>query len=321
MSEPILTEDLNRYSLFPIQDQEIFNMYLLAKASFWDVGDFDLSKDLNDWNNKLNDNERHYISMILAFFAVSDGLVNENLSMRFMNEVKLQEAKQFYAFQIAIESVHGHSYSLLIDAYVKDNDKKNKLFDAITHFDCIQKKASWAQKWISSNDSFAIRLVAFACIEGIFFSGAFCSIYWLKQRGLMPGLCHSNELISRDEALHTEFAILLYNKLINKLDSSVIHNIITECVEIECYFITNAIPCALIGMNSGLMIQYIKFVADRLCVQLGTNKLYNVTNPFEWMIYISLEGKTNMFERKVSEYRVNNDKKVTKIENNFSDDF
>jgi ribonucleotide reductase beta subunit family protein with ferritin-like domain len=320
MSEPILTATPNRYSLFPIQDQEIFDMYLKAKASFWDVNDFDLSKDKNDWD-KLNEDERNYISMILAFFTVSDGLVNDNLSIRFMNEVQLQEAKQFYIFQNAIESIHSHSYSLLIDTYIKDNIKKNQLFDAIHNFDCIKQKTDWTKKWISSNDSFATRLVAFACVEGIFFSGAFCSIYWLKKRGLMPGLCHSNELISRDEALHTEFAILIYSKLINKLSQDVIHSIVKECVEIESYFITESIPCALIGMNSKLMIQYIKFVADRLCVQLGTSKCYNVTNPFDWMIYISLEGKTNMFERKISEYRVNTEQKLSKIDDNDDNEF
>jgi ribonucleoside-diphosphate reductase subunit M2 len=241
--------------------------------------------------------------MILAFFAASDGIVLENLAMRFMNDVQISEARASYGFQIMMENVHSESYSLLIDTYIKDKEEKYKLFNAITNYPCIKKKSDWAQKWIRDNrSSFATRLIAFACVEGIFFSGAFCSIYWLKKRGLMPGLTFSNELISRDEALHCEFAILLYSKLQKKIDKIRIHEIIKEAVEIETEFICEALPCKLIGMNAELMTQYIKFVADRLVVQLGYKKIYNVSNPFPWMELISLESKTNFFEKRVSEY-------------------
>ena len=259
-----------------------------------------------DWE-KLNGDEQYFISMILAFFAASDGIVLENLAMRFMCDVQLAEARAFYGFQIAMENIHNETYSLLIETYIKDNKQKDKLLNAITHFPCIKKKSDWAQKWIHDNrSSFATRLVAFACVEGIFFSGAFCSIYWLKKRGLMPGLTFSNELISRDEALHCEFAILLYSKLQKKIDKSRIYEIIKEAVEIETEFICEALPCKLIGMNSDLMTQYIKFVADRLVVQLGYKKIYNVANPFQFMELISLESKTNFFERSVSEYSLAN---------------
>jgi ribonucleoside-diphosphate reductase subunit M2 len=237
--------------------------------------------------------------MILAFFAASDGIVLENLASRFMSDVQVSEARAFYGFQIAMENIHSQTYSLLIETYIKDKDEKHKLFNAIEHFPCIKKKSDWAQKWIHDNrSSFATRLVAFACVEGIFFSGAFCSIYWLKKRGLMPGLTFSNELISRDEALHCEFAILLYSKLLKKVDKARIHELIKEAVDIETEFICEALPCRLIGMNSEMMTQYIQFVADRLCVQLGYKKIYNVTNCFPWMTLISLESKTNFFEKK-----------------------
>jgi ribonucleoside-diphosphate reductase subunit M2 len=245
--------------------------------------------------------------MILAFFAASDGIVLENLASRFMNDVQVSEARAFYGFQIAMENIHSHTYSLLIETYIKNKDEKHKLFNAIENFPCIKKKSDWAQKWIRDNrSSFATRLIAFACVEGIFFSGAFCSIFWLKKRGLMPGLTFSNELISRDEALHCEFAVLLYSKLENKLKKARVHEIIKEAVEIETEFICDAWPCRLIGMNAELMTQYIKFVADRLCLQLGYDKIYQVANPFNWMELISLEGKTSFFERRVSEYSLAN---------------
>ena len=304
--EPLLTINNNRFVMFPIQHDDIWKMYQKQIDCFWRPEEIDLTKDLNDWNNLTND-EQFFISMILAFFAASDGIVLENLATRFMNEIQISEAKAFYGFQIAMENIHSHTYSLLIETYIKNSEEKNKLFNAIDNFPCIKKKADWTQKWIHDNKSdFATRLVAFACVEGIFFSGAFCSIYWLKKRGLMPGLTFSNELISRDEALHTEFAILLYSKLNKKIDKSRIHEIIKEAVEIETEFICDALPCKLIGMNSDLMTQYIKFVADRLSVQLGYKKIYNVANPFSFMDMISLEGKTNFFERKVSEYSLSN---------------
>ncbi len=301
-TEPLLMEDDNRYVMFPIQDQSIWQMYKKQIDCFWRAEEIDLSKDMGHWN-ALNDNERHFISMILAFFAASDGIVLENLGMRFMSEVQLSEARAFYGFQIAMENIHSEVYSLLIETYIKDNVKKDQLFNALNNFPCIKKKADWAVKWINDKrSSFATRLVAFACVEGIFFSGAFCSIYWLKKRGLMPGLTFSNELISRDEALHTEFAVLLYNKLQKKMTKARIHEIIKEAVEIEKEFICDALPCRLIGMNADLMSQYIEFVADRLTVQLGYDKIYNSSNPFEFMEMISIEGKTNFFEKRVGEY-------------------
>jgi ribonucleoside-diphosphate reductase subunit M2 len=281
-------------------------MYKKQIDCFWRAEEIDLTKDLAHWE-ALTIDERYFISMILAFFAASDGIVLENLAMRFMSDVQLSEARAFYGFQIAMENIHSETYSLLIETYIKDTAEKDRLFNALEHFPCIQKKASWAQKWIHDNrSSFATRLVAFACVEGIFFSGAFCSIYWLKKRGLMPGLTFSNELISRDEALHTEFAILLYSKLIKKMGKARIHEIIKEAVEIEIEFICEALPCKLIGMNAKLMTQYVQFVADRLSVQLGYEKIYNVVNPFDFMELISMEQKTNFFESRVSEYALAN---------------
>jgi len=305
-SELLLAPDDNRFVMFPIKCDDIWKMYKKQVDCFWRAEEIDLSKDLTNWES-LNDDERYFISMILAFFAASDGIVLENLASRFMNEVQLAEARAFYGFQIAMENIHSETYSLLIETYIKDKEQKHNLFNAISNYPCIKKKSDWAQKWIHDNrSSFATRLVAFACVEGIFFSGSFCSIYWLKKRGLMPGLTFSNELISRDEALHCEFAILLYSKLQKKIDKARIHEIIKEAVEIETEFICEALPCKLIGMNSVLMTQYIKFVADRLAVQLGYKKIYNVSNPFEFMNLISLEGKTNFFERVVSDYALAN---------------
>jgi ribonucleoside-diphosphate reductase subunit M2 len=305
-TEPLLAPDDNRFVMFPIKHNDIWEMYKKQIDCFWRAEEIDLSKDLTNWES-LNGDEKHFISMILAFFAASDGIVLENLASRFMSEVQVSEARAFYGFQIAMENIHSQTYSLLIETYIKDNEEKNRLFNAIEYFPCIKKKSDWAQKWIHDNrSSFATRLVAFACVEGIFFSGAFCSIYWLKKRGLMPGLTFSNELISRDEALHCEFAILLYSKLLKKVDKARIHELIKEAVDIETEFICEALPCRLIGMNSELMSQYIRFVADRLCVQLGYKKIYNVSNPFDFMELISLEGKTNMFERKISEYSLAN---------------
>lgn len=301
-TEILLKENNDRYVMFPLQDEEIWSMYKKQVECFWRAEEIDLSKDLSHWNG-LNTDERFFISMILAFFAASDGIVLENLAMRFMTEVQLSEARAFYGFQIAMENIHSEVYSLLIDTYINDREEKTKLFSAIDNFPCIKKKADWAIKWINDKKSnFAIRLVAFACVEGIFFSGAFCSIYWLKKRGLMPGLTFSNELISRDEALHTEFAVLLYNKLTKKIQKNKFYEIIKEAVEIEKEFICEALPCRLIGMNSKLMSEYIEFVADRLCLQLGYDKIYNSSNPFDFMDMISIEGKTNFFEKRVGEY-------------------
>jgi ribonucleoside-diphosphate reductase subunit M2 len=306
MQEPLLTPNDNRFVMFPIQEQSIWEMYKKQVDCFWRAEEIDLSKDNKHWES-LNADEKAFLSSILAFFAASDGIVLENLAQRFMGEVQLSEARAFYGFQIAMENIHSQTYSLLIDSYIKDPIEKDRLFNAITHYPCIKKKAVWAQKWIHDNrSSFATRLVAFACVEGIFFSGAFCSIYWMKKRGLMPGLTFSNELISRDEALHTEFAVLLYSKLVKKMGKARIHEIIKEAVEIETEFICEALPCRLIGMNSQMMTQYIQFVADRLALQLGYDKIYNVSNPFDWMELISLEGKTNFFEKKVGDYALAN---------------
>ena len=319
-TEPILTPDHNRFVMFPIQHEDIWQMYKKQVDCFWRAEEIDLTKDVADWQT-LNDQEKYFISMILAFFAASDGIVLENLAVRFMSDVQISEARAFYGFQIAMENIHSHTYSLLIETYIKNNEDKQRFFSAIDNYPCIKKKADWAQKWINDNrSSFATRLVAFACIEGIFFSGAFCSIFWLKKRGLMPGLTFSNELISRDEALHTEFAILLYSKLQKKINKSRIYDIIKEAVEIETEFICDALPCRLIGMNSGLMSQYIQFMADRLSLQLGYDKIYNASNPFDFMELISLEGKTNFFERKLSEYSLaNKDKNKDVFE--FSEEF
>lgn len=320
-SDPLLIPDDSRFVMFPIQHNDIWNMYKKHVDCFWRAEEIDLSKDIIQWNEKLNDDERHFISLILAFFAASDGIVLENLGLRFMNDIQLAEARAFYGFQIAMENIHSETYSLLIDAYIKDRNKKDSLLNAIQNYDCIKRKAEWAQKWIYDTDStFSKRLVAFACVEGIFFSGSFCSIFWLKKRGLMPGLTFSNELISRDEALHCEFAVLLYSKLVNKLSQEVIHEIIRESVEVETNFICEALPCRLIGMNSELMSQYIKFVADRLALQLGCDKIYNEPNPFSFMELISLESKTNFFEKKVDAYALAN--KQTEQETfTFTDDF
>ena len=317
--EPLLAPDDNRFVMFPIQHDDIWQMYKKQVDCFWRAEELDLTKDVDHWDS-LNDNEKYFISMILAFFAASDGIVLENLASRFMNEVQISEARAFYGFQIAMENIHNESYSLLIETYIKDKTEKHKLLHAIENFPCIKKKSDWAQKWIHDNrSSFATRLVAFACVEGIFFSGAFCSIFWMKKRGLMPGLTFSNELISRDEALHCEFAILLYSKLVKKIDKNRIHEIIKEAVEIETEFICQALPCKLIGMNSDLMTQYIQFVADRLCVQLGYKKIYNVNNSFQFMETISLQSKTNFFEKRVSEYALANKNSENAFE--FSEDF
>lgn len=300
--EPLLTEDEQRYVMFPIQDQDVWKMYKKQVECFWRAEEVDLSKDLSSWAT-LNDDEKHFIKMIIAFFAASDGIVLENLAMRFMSEVQLSEARAFYGFQIAMENIHSEMYSLLIDTYIKDKDEKNNLFQALNNYPCIRKKADWAIKWIhDKNSSFATRLLAFACVEGIFFSGAFCSIYWLKKRGKMPGLTFSNELISRDEALHTEFAVMLYKKLSNQLSKEKVIEIISEAVEIEKEFICESLPCRLISMNSKLMSEYIEFVADRLFMQLGYEPIYNTCNPFDFMEMISIEGKTNFFEKRVGEY-------------------
>ncbi len=301
-TEKILSEDNHRYVLFPLKYHTIFELYKKALASFWTVEEVDLSKDMNDWE-KLNENEQHFIKNILAFFAGSDGIVLENLGVRFMQDVKIPEATCFYGFQIAMENIHSEMYSLLIDTYIKDTQEKNYLFDAIDNIPCVAKKAKWAIKWINDqNSDFSKRLIAFAAVEGIFFSGSFCAIFWLKKRGLMPGLTSSNELISRDEGMHTDFAVAIYNLLENKLDFETIKEIITEAVEIEKEFINDSIPCRLIGMNSTLMSQYIEFVADRLVLQLGYQKIYNSKNPFDFMEMISLEGKTNFFEKRVMDY-------------------
>jgi ribonucleoside-diphosphate reductase beta chain len=301
--EPILEDNKDRFVLFPIQHDDIWAFYKKAEASFWTAEEIDLSADLVDWENKLNDDEKHFVKHILAFFAASDGIVNENLAENFLSEVQYTEAKFFYGFQVAIENIHSETYSLLIDTYIKDTKEKNYLFNAIDTLDCVRKKADWALRWIDEG-SFQERLVAFAAVEGIFFSGSFCSIFWLKKRGLMPGLSFSNELISRDEGLHCDFACLLYNNhVVNKLPKENIKKIILDAVEIEKEFILDALPVKLIGMNSDLMSQYIEFVADRLLSELQCEKHFNVTNPFDFMDMISIQGKTNFFEKRVAEYQ------------------
>lgn len=300
--EPILKEDGGRFVLFPIQHDDIWKYYKKAEASFWTAEEIDLSQDLKDWEN-LNDGERHFISHVLAFFAASDGIVNENLAENFVSEVQYTEAKFFYGFQIAMENIHSETYSLLIDTYIKDGKMKDKLFNAIDTMDCVKKKAEWALRWIDKG-SFQERLIAFAAVEGIFFSGSFCSIFWLKKRGLMPGLSFSNELISRDEGLHCDFACHLYMQhVVNKLPKDTVTEIIKDAVEIEKEFVTDALPVGLIGMNADLMCQYIEFVADRLLGELGCEKVYKSTNPFDFMEMISLQGKTNFFEKRVGEYQ------------------
>lgn len=302
-TEKILQENKDRFVLFPIQYQDIWEMYKKAESSFWTAEEIDLIQDLQDWNNKLNKDEKHFIKHVLAFFAASDGIVNENLAVNFLREVQIPEARCFYGFQVMIENIHSETYSLLIDTYIKDPEEKHKLFHAIDTVPCVGKKAKWALRWIE-NGSFVERLIAFAAVEGIFFSGSFCSIFWLKKRGLMPGLSFSNELISRDEGLHCDFACLLYTKYIeNKLTEKQVKQIIADAVSIEKEFVVDAIPVKLIGMNADLMCQYIEFVADRLLIALGYSKLYNATNPFDFMEMISLQGKTNFFEKRVSEYK------------------
>ncbi|GJN69521.1 ribonucleotide-diphosphate reductase (RNR), small subunit [Purpureocillium lilacinum] len=302
--EPLLQENPQRFVLFPIKYHEIWQMYKKAEASFWTAEEIDLSKDLHDWNNRLNDDEKYFISHILAFFAASDGIVNENLVERFSGEVQIPEARCFYGFQIMMENIHSETYSLLIDTYIKEHAQRTYLFNAIDTIPCIRKKADWAIRWINDKEStFGQRLIAFAAVEGIFFSGAFASIFWLKKRGLMPGLTFSNELISRDEGLHTDFACLLHSHLKNRPSKELIAEIITDAVTIEQEFLTEALPCALLGMNSNLMKQYIEFVADRLLVALGNEKIYKSTNPFDFMENISLGGKTNFFEKRVGEYQ------------------
>jgi ribonucleotide reductase beta subunit family protein with ferritin-like domain len=300
--EILLSEEENRYVIFPIKHDSFWKMYKQAEANFWTSEELDLSKDLSDWQ-KLNEQEQYYIKHILAFFAASDGIVNENLVEKFCQEVKILEAKFFYGFQIAMENIHSETYSLLIDTYIKDPVEKDRLFNAVDNVPSIRKKADWALKWINDKDSpFCNRVIGFAAVEGIFFSGAFCSIFWLKKRGLMPGLCHSNELISRDEGLHTEFAVLMYKNLVNKPENSVIYEIIKDAVTIEKEFITESFSCELLGMNKNLMSQYIEYVADRLLLMFGLEKVYHKENPFDWMELIAVQGKTNFFEKRVGEY-------------------
>ena len=300
--EPMLVENPNRFVLFPFKYHDFWDMYKKHVASFWTAEEIDLEQDQRDWE-KLNENEQHFIKYVLAFFAASDGIVNENLAQKFCTEVQVPEVRCFYGFQIAMENIHSETYSLLIDTYIKDINEKTFLFNAIDNIDVVKLKANWALSWINNNDIFAERLVAFAAIEGIFFSGSFCAVFWLKKRSLMPGLTFSNELISRDEGLHCDFACLLYKHIVNKLSQDRIYEIIGNAVEIEKKFVTESLPVELIGMNSKLMTQYIEFVADRLIYALGYQKLYNATNPFEWMDMISLQGKTNFFEKKVGDYQ------------------
>ena len=308
-AEPLLCENPNRFVMFPLKDMSVWKMYKKMMDSFWRAEEIDFSKDMKHWQS-LNEKEQYFIKMILAFFAASDGIVLENLGMRFLSEVQLPEARAAYGFQLMMENIHSETYSLLIDTYIKDETEKTKLFQALDNFPCIKKKGDWALKWIQDKrSSFATRLVAFACVEGIFFSGSFCAIYWLKKRGLMPGLTFSNELIARDEGMHTDFAVLLFSKLVKKPKSSKIKELINEAVEIEKEFILEALPCKLIGMNSKLMSQYIEFVADRLAVQLGYKKIFNSSNPFDFMEMISMEGKTNFFEKRVGDYSLSSGQK------------
>jgi ribonucleotide reductase beta subunit family protein with ferritin-like domain len=302
MSEVLLTPNNNRFTLFPIKYHDIYKVYKDSLALFWTAEEINLSVDVNDWDYKLTSDEKHYIKHVLAFFASSDGIVNENLASRFSKEVQIPEVRQVYAIQIAIEAIHSEVYSTLIDTLIKDVSEQKRLFNAIETVPCVQRKANWAQKWITSNESFAKRLLAFAAVEGIFFSGSFCAIFWLKKRGLMPGLCFSNELISRDEGIHVETACLLYKMLNTKLSEEEVHEIIGEAVECEKEFVSDALPVSLIGMNAKLMCEYIEFCADRIIVVLGYNKLYGTKNPFDWMELISLQVKTNFFEKRVAEY-------------------
>jgi len=303
--EPLLIPDDSRFVVLPVKHHNLYQMYKKAVACFWTAEEVDLSKDLADWG-KMSADEKHFISLILAFFACMDGLINENLAVRFFNEVQNSEARLFYGFQMAIEGIHQEVYANLIDTYIMDSNERNGLFNAIANYPCVKKKADWVKKHISADTTFAERLVAFICVEGIHFSGAFCAIYWFRSKNLLNGLCFSNELISRDEALHTEFGIALYRKLNNRLKEAEVHAIIKEAVEIETEFICEALPCRLIGMNSVLMTQYIQFVADRVCLQLGYDKIWNVPCPFSYMETISMERKSNFFETRVSEYALAN---------------
>ena len=301
MEDPILTPSTSRFTTFPIRYPELWALYKKALGSFWTVEEIDLGSDLKDWE-RLNDSERHFIKMVLAFFAASDGIVMENIDLNFSKDTQIAEARSFYAYQSFNESVHSETYSLMIDKLVKDPEEKARLFQAIDTVPAVKRKAEWALEWMGKEAPFAQRLVAFACIEGIFFSGSFCAIFWLKKRGLMPGLSFSNELISRDEGLHQEFAVTLYSHLREKCPSKDIHKIVQWACEVESEFITEALPCKLIGMDSGEMTQYIQFVADRLMNQFGEKPIYNAKNPFDWMENISLEGKTNFFEKRVGDY-------------------
>ena len=318
MKEKILQENPGRFVLFPIEHHDIWKLYKQQEACFWTAEEIDLAQDINDWESKLNEDEQHFVKHVLAFFAASDGIVNENLAMNFVNEVQYTEAKMFYGFQIMMENIHSETYSLLIDTYIKDKEEQNLLFNAIETVPAIKKKAEWAIKWINS-DSFVERLIAFAAVEGIFFSGSFCSIFWLKKRGLMPGLTFSNELISRDEGMHCDFACHLYNNHIQKkLTQAKIKEIICGALEIEKEFILEALPVRLIGMNSDLMAQYLEFVTDRLLVSLGVPKVYNSSNPFDFMENIAIQGKTNFFEKRVAEYQkagVSNNSSIDDITN------
>jgi len=322
--EPLLQENPNRFVLFPIQNDAVWQMYKQAEASFWTAEEIDLTQDNKDWE-KLNDGERHFISHVLAFFAASDGIVNENLAINFMQEVQLPEARCFYGFQIMMENIHSETYSLLIDNYIKDPKEKDRLFNALETIDCVKEKGQWALKWINS-ENFTERLIAFAAVEGIFFSGSFCSLFWLKKRGLMPGLTFSNELISRDEGLHCDFACHLYTQhVVGKLSEETVIGIIRDAVEIEKEFVTDALPVNLIGMNALQMRQYIEFVADRLLNELIGKKIYNATNPFDFMDMISLRGKTNFFEKRVAEYQkagvLNSTDKETSPKFSLNEDF
>ncbi|KAH9330875.1 hypothetical protein KI387_002983, partial [Taxus chinensis] len=302
VEEPLLAENPQRFCMFPIKYPQVWEMYKKAQASFWTAEEVDLSQDVHHWE-RLSSDERHFISHVLAFFAASDGIVLENLAGRFMKEIQVPEARAFYGFQIAIENIHSETYSLLLETYIKDPKQKAHLFNAIETVPCVTRKADWALRWIDSSESFAERILAFACVEGIFFSGSFCSIFWLKKRGLMPGLTFSNELISRDEGLHCDFACLLYSLLNHKLSEDRVREIVCDAVDIEKEFVCDALPCDLVGMNAKLMSQYIEFVADRLLIALGYSKVYKVQNPFDWMELISLQGKTNFFEKRVGEYQ------------------
>jgi len=318
MTEYLTDPKNERYTLFPIQHQDIWDAYKDAQRANWIAEEIDFSQDSMDWEKKLTDNEKYFIENILAFFAGADGIVNDNLMERFANDITILEAKFFYAFQMAIENVHSETYSLMIDTFVKDAVKKQKLFNSLETMDSIKQKGDWAIKWINDRDTnFATRLIAFAIVEGIFFSGSFCAIFWLKKRGLMPGLTFSNELISRDEGMHTDFAVLLYSKIKNRVPVETIHQIFTEAVKIEKNFILNSLPCSLIGMNSTLMTEYIEFVADRLLTQLEYPKLFNSKNPFPFMENSSLQGKTNFFEKRVGEYQKSNVGNTKEITNAF----